>query len=97
MVKITIVVMEKLRNEVNSLFRLKTRSDYLKMAYEEVLFPVMFTEKKKYFGIPHKDTSNFKLKELFIRGIDTVKQGKFQVFRTIGNRIMWGAMDINNN
>src|SRR5437762_11673517 len=36
MVKITMVVMEKLRNEVNIFFRLKTRSDYLKMAYEEV-------------------------------------------------------------
>src|SRR6266480_3660327 len=97
MVKITMVVMEKLRNEVNTFLRLKTRSDYLKMAYEEVLFPVVFTRKKKYFGIPHEDTPNFKPKELFIRGIDTVKQGKSQVFRTIGDRIMWGAMDINND
>ena len=88
MVKITMVVIEKLRNEVNTFLRLKTRSDYLKMAYEEVLFPVVFTGKKKYFGIPYEDTSNFKLKELFIRGINTVKQGKSQVFRTIGNRIM---------
>ena len=46
MVKITMVVMEKLRNEVNTFLRLKTRSDYLKMAYEEVLFPVVFTGKK---------------------------------------------------
>ena len=76
-VKITMIVMEKLRNEVNTFLRLKTRSDYLKMAYEEVLFPVVFTGKKKYFGIPHEDTLNFKSKELFIRGIDTVKQGKF--------------------
>src|SRR6266496_3782986 len=97
MVKITMVVMEKLRNEVNTFLRLKTRSDYLKMAYEEVLFLVVFTGKKKYFGIPHEDTPNFKPKELFIRGIDTVKQGKSQVFRTIGDRIMWGAMDINND
>jgi hypothetical protein len=72
-------------------------SDYLKMAYEEVLFPVVFTRKKKYFGIPHEDTPNFKPEELFIRGIDTVKQGKSQVFKTIGDRIMWRAMDINND
>ena len=97
MVKITMVVMEKLRNEVNTFLRLKTRSDYLKMAYEEVLFPVGFTGKKKYFGIPHEDTPNFKPKELFKRGIDTVKQGKSQVFRTIGNQIMWGAMNVNND
>ena len=46
MVKITMVIMEKLRNEVNTFLRLKTRLDYLKMAYEEVLFPIVFTGKK---------------------------------------------------
>ena len=97
MVKITIVIMEKLRNEVNTFFRLKTRSDYFKMAYEEVLFPIVFTEKKKYFRIPHEDAVNFSLKKPFIRGIDTVKQGKSQVFKTIGDRIIWRAMNINND
>ena len=90
-------IMKKLRNEVNNFLRLKTRSDYLKMAYEEVLFPVVFTGKKKYFGIPYEDIANFKPKEFFIRGIDTVKQGKSQVFKTIGDWIMQGAMDINND
>ncbi|CAI2180106.1 9006_t:CDS:2 [Funneliformis geosporum] len=33
------------------------------MAYEEVLFPVVFTGKKMYFGIPYKDILNFKPKE----------------------------------
>ena len=56
------VVIEKLRNEVNTFFRLKTRLDYLKMAYEEVLFSVVFTGKKKYFGTPHEDAINFSLK-----------------------------------
>ncbi|CAB4483753.1 unnamed protein product [Rhizophagus irregularis] len=41
MVTITKGVMEKLRNKVNSFLRLKTRSGYLEMAYEEVLFPVI--------------------------------------------------------
>ncbi|GBC26188.2 DNA-directed DNA polymerase [Rhizophagus irregularis DAOM 181602=DAOM 197198] len=83
MVKTTMGVMEKLRNDVNTFLRLKTRSDYLKIAYEEVLFPVAFTEKKKYFGIDHEETPNFEPREPFIRGIDTVKQGKSQVFKTI--------------
>ncbi|GES95250.1 DNA polymerase family B-domain-containing protein [Rhizophagus clarus] len=96
MVNITMDTMEKLRNKVNTFLRLKTRSDYLKMAYEEVLFPVAFTGKKKYFGIDHEETPNFEPREPFIRGIDTVKQGKSQVFKTIGDRIMRRAMDINN-
>ena len=90
-------IIEKLRNKVNNFLRLKTRSDYLKIAYEEVLFLIVFTGKKKYFGIPYEDTPNFKPKEFFIRGIDTMKQGKSQVFKTIGDQIMWGAMDINND
>ncbi|RIA79200.1 hypothetical protein C1645_746067 [Glomus cerebriforme] len=81
MVKTTMDVMEKLRNDVNTFLRLKTRSDYLKMAYEEVLFPVAFIGKKKYFGIDHEETPNFEPRELFIRG----------------NRYYEaGAMDINN-
>src|SRR6266542_4671617 len=96
MVKITIIVIEKLRNEVNIFLRLKTRSDYLKMAYEEVLFSVVFTGKKKYFGIPHEDVVNFSLKKPFIRGIDTVKQSKSQLFKIIGKRIMNEVRDVNN-
>ncbi|GES85330.1 DNA polymerase family B-domain-containing protein [Rhizophagus clarus] len=96
MVTITMGVMEKLRNEVNSFLRLKTRSGYLEMAYEEVLFPVVFTGKKKYFGTKHEDAVNFSLENPFIRGIDTVKQGKSQLFKTIGDRIMNEVRDINN-
>ncbi|CAB5352583.1 unnamed protein product [Rhizophagus irregularis] len=96
MVTITMGVMEKLRNEVNSFLRLKTRSGYLEMAYEEVLFPVVFTGKKKYFGTKHEDAVNFSLEDPFIRGIDTVKQGKSQLFKTIGDRIMNEVRDINN-
>ncbi|RIA85296.1 hypothetical protein C1645_741676 [Glomus cerebriforme] len=55
MIKITMVIMKKLYNELNTFLRLKIRSDYLKMAYEEVLFPVVFTGKKKYFSTPHED------------------------------------------
>ncbi len=88
--------MEKLYNEVNNFLRLKTRSDYLKMDYEEVLFLIVFTGKKKYFGTPHKDTVNFGLKKPFIRGINTVKQGKFQLFKIIGKWIMNEVRDLNN-
>src|SRR6266542_7131610 len=66
MVKITMGVMEKLCNEVNNFLRLKTRSDYLKMAYKEVLFLVVFTRKKKYFDTLHEDAVNFSLKKPFI-------------------------------
>ncbi len=96
MVKITMEVMNVFHNKVNTYLRIKNGTSYLKMAYEEVLFPVCFTGKKKYFGIGHEEVVNFKPKSLFTKGIDTVKQGQFQLFKFIEEKIMWEAMDINN-
>src|SRR5581483_4620987 len=76
MVKITMDVMKKLRDQINAYLRIKSGTFYLKMAYKEVLFPVCFTGKKKYFRIKYEDIVNFKLKKLFMKGIDIVKQGK---------------------
>ena len=77
MVKITMDVMKKLHNQVNAYLRIKNVTSYLKMAYEEVLFSVCFTGKKKYFGVPHEKVVNFKPDNLFKKGIDSVKQGQF--------------------
>jgi DNA polymerase elongation subunit (family B) len=96
MVKITMDMMKRLRDEVNAYLRIKSGSSYLKMAYEEVLFPVCFTGKKKYFGVPHEGVVNFRPDVLFRKGIDTVKQGQSQLFKFIGEKIMWEAMGINN-
>src|SRR3954452_13039845 len=96
MVKITMDVMKKLRDQINAYLRIKSGTSYLKMAYEEVLFPVCFAGKKKYFGVGHEDVVNFRPKTLFMKGIDTVKQGKFQLLKFIGEKIMREAMDINN-
>ena len=56
---------EKLCDKVNDFLRKDNRSSYLKMTYEEVLFSVVFTEKKKYYSIPHESKPNFN-KEFFI-------------------------------
>jgi DNA polymerase elongation subunit (family B) len=87
MVEITMDVMKKLRDQVNTYLEIKSGSSRLKMAYEEVLFPVCFAGKKKYFGIEHEDEVNFKPKNLFKKGIDTVKQGNSELFRFIGDKI----------
>ncbi|CAB5190929.1 unnamed protein product [Rhizophagus irregularis] len=65
MVEISMVEMEKLRDEVNDFLKEDNGSPYLKMAYEKVLFPVVFTGKKKYYGIPHESKPNFNKKLSF--------------------------------
>ncbi|RIB15570.1 hypothetical protein C2G38_2192058 [Gigaspora rosea] len=58
-VKISIEVMANLRNEVNTELEKDNRMPYLNMAYEEVLFPIVFIGKKKYYGLEYKNKPNF--------------------------------------
>ena len=88
-------VMGKLRDEVNDFLRKDNGSSYLKMAYEEVLFPVVFTGKKKYYGIPHESKPNFN-KKLFIRGVEIVKRGQSKYFREVGKKVMEESMRLDN-
>ncbi|CAI2166167.1 15663_t:CDS:1 [Funneliformis geosporum] len=96
MVRITMQAMDDLRNKVNIYLIEKSKSTFLKMAYEEVLFPVVFTGKKKYFGMPHEHFPNFHSNKLFIKGIDIVKQGRSKLFKDIGDDIMRKALSIKN-
>src|ERR1051325_6876225 len=96
MVEISIVEMEKLRDKVNVFLKEDNGSPYLKMAYEEVLFPVVFTGKKKYYGIPHESKPNFN-KKPFIREVEIVKRGHSTLFRKIGKHIMDESMRLKNS
>ncbi|CAI2194728.1 8534_t:CDS:2, partial [Funneliformis geosporum] len=71
MVNISIEVIERLHDEVNDFLRNDNGLSYFKMAYEEVLFPVVFTGKKKYYGILYRREPNFNNK-LFIRGVEII-------------------------
>ena len=95
MVKISMEAIERLRDEVNDFLKNDNESSFLKMAYEEVLFPVVFTGKKKYYGIPHTRKPNFNNK-LFIRGVEIVKRGQSSLFRKVGRRIMDESMKVDN-
>ncbi len=68
MVKITMEVMDEFCNKVNAYLRIKNSTSYLKMVYKEVLFPVYFTDKKKYFEIGHEEVVNFKPKAFSLKG-----------------------------
>ena len=95
LVRITIRALNAIRDEVNAMLAAENGTRYLTMAYEEVLYPVVFTGKKKYFGTPHLNEVNFRAK-LFIRGIDVVKQGQPGLAREIGFRIMRACVAIDN-
>ncbi|CAI2199740.1 10935_t:CDS:2, partial [Funneliformis geosporum] len=88
-------VIERLRDKVNNFLRNDNESSYLKMAYEEVLFLVVFTGKKKYYSIAHRREPNFNNK-LFIQGVEIVKRGQSKYFREIGKKVMDKSMRLDN-
>lgn len=97
-VEITMEQMSILRDEVNAHLTLDNGGKVLKMAYEEVLYPVLFTGKKKYAGIAHVYGPNFDIpgpEKMFIRGIDIVKQGQTKLAKAIGNECLWQAAQLN--
>lgn len=97
LVNITFEIIKKLNEEVNDMFFEDNGTKFLTMAYEEALFPVAYTAKKKYFGIPHENIPNFKPKSLFIRGLEVKKRGVSDLLKKNFNEIIWTACtDLDN-
>lgn len=97
MVTITMKVIEVIKTKVNNTLKENSGGDFLKMSYEEVLFPVIFTAKKKYAGIAHENFVNFSEDfQVFIKGLDIIKRGIPQVLVDMYMRILKRSMSINN-
>lgn len=79
MVGITMDKMQEIAGEANAYFLKTYECPFLRMAYEEVLFPFGFFGKKNYFGVKHLNSIDFSLcrtddkvkfeKEIFSRGM----------------------------
>ena len=95
-VNITFKMITPLKNEVNNMLKDDNGTDFLKMAFEESLYPVAFLAKKKYYGIPHISQANFQPKDLFIRGLEVKKRGVSEVLKKVCMNIMWGSVSLSN-
>jgi DNA polymerase elongation subunit (family B) len=69
---------------------------FLKMAFEESLFPCAFLSKKMYYGIPHISIPNFHPKALFIRGLAVKKRGVADILKKIYMSIVWDSVSLSN-
>jgi DNA polymerase elongation subunit (family B) len=97
MVDISFDYIDKIKKQVNKMLAETSGSKFLKMSYEEVLFPVAFLAKKKYYGIPHISIPNFNPKKLFVRGLEVKKRGVSGVLRDLCEDLMWKSMRLANN
>lgn len=96
MVEITMKVMNELKEQVSDFLLNDNGTCFLNMAYEEVGFPTVLCGKKKYFMTPHIETINFYPKDIFIRGIDIIKQGQTKLAKTLGDEFMREAISPEN-
>jgi len=92
----TFDLVKKINTDVNDFLKKDNGTGYLKMAYEEVLYPTVFLSRKKYYGIEHKKIANFKPKKMFIRGLEVKKRGVSEILKIICMEAMWESMNIYN-
>jgi DNA polymerase elongation subunit (family B) len=99
MVKITMRAAQVLTEQIFDYLLASNGTLFLKMAYEEVCYPTVLCGKKKYFAKAHEKKVNFDItrdKDVFVRGIEVVKQGQSRVAREIGYALMREVLKITN-
>ena len=90
----TFTHIENVKNLVNDYLCQDNGSKFLKMAYEEVLYPVAFLSKKKYYGVPHEENVDFYPRKLFVRGLEVLKRGSSGVLKDVVNEVLREVMDL---
>jgi DNA polymerase elongation subunit (family B) len=96
MIEITMQTIDKFKDDVNNMLQRDNGTPFLKMAYEEVLWPYAMVGKKKYIGVQHMGIVNLaicmpgvdlktfaKSKSLFIRGLEVRKRGASEFLKQL--------------
>jgi DNA polymerase elongation subunit (family B) len=93
LVKLTFDAIEIIKNKTNAILRDDNLTNFLVVAYEEVLWPVAFLAKKKYYGLPHEEEINFYPSEMFLKGFDMKKRGVPKILIKTCSDIMWASLN----
>ena len=107
MIKISMEVLDKYKDEIGDMLFKNNGTRFLKMAYEEILWPYAMVGKKKYVGIQHQNIVNLracmsecpldefiKSKSLFIKGLEIKKRGPSKFMTLICYEILKEAFCI---
>lgn len=94
LVEETFKQIEKAKTQVNQKLAQDNCTSFLKMAYEEVLYPAIFFSKKKYCGIPHEENVDFYPRVPFIKGLESIKRGSSKVMKDVSMEVLLQLLDI---
>ena len=89
-VDITMNSVKNLGHIINKELETFTSTIFLKMCYEEVLYPVFYIGPKMYIGMihEHKCSFDYKLSNVFIRGIASSKRDASPLMKNIINELI---------
>lgn len=98
LVNITFIEIKKINKLINIKLVIDNGTKFLRLEYEEVLFPVVLISKKKYYGLPHISTPNFNTNRTpFTRGIEMNKRGVSDILKRVyGDKILIESLSIYN-
>lgn len=96
LVKLSFAAIKIVQDDVNEYLLANNGTKFLRMAFEELLYPKLLCSKKKYCGIAHEEHFNENPKKIFVRGLDHIKKGKSGLFVDTANKIVWKALDYFN-
>lgn len=84
--------------ELNKHIQKKSKSSYLKLNYEAVLYPAIWAGKKKYCGISHEELINFiiNIENFYVKGLGTVRRESSGFLKRICEEIIYKLLDIYN-
>lgn len=99
LVKETFKQIDVIKKIVNDHLVKDNGTQFLQVAYEEVLYPVNFMMKKMYAGVEHEKIVNFyprSASELFMKGLSMKKRDSSGVLRTVCGEVLMAIFDIHN-
>jgi DNA polymerase elongation subunit (family B) len=97
LVKETFLQIDVIKKLVNAYLINDNETNFLKVAYEEVIFPALFLLKKMYAGVEHQHIVNFEpyVDELFTKGLSPNRRGTAEVLKTVCNEVLMEILNIN--
>ena len=96
MVNLSIKNIKKEQIEVNKFLKKTSRYNFLKMVYEETLWPVLFITKKKYLGRIHENMAQLNTIDIFKRGLDSEKRGSCLFIKKMMQSIIENLLKVEN-
>jgi DNA polymerase elongation subunit (family B) len=96
LVKETFVQIDVMKKLTNAHLIADNGTGFLKMAYEEVLYPAMFLLKKMYCGVEHQSLINFKpeVDHLFTKGISITRRDTAIVLKKVCGEVLMEILSI---